>query len=101
VVLLTDGYCASACLDFADWLLNLPGVLHVGRQTDADTVYMDVRNERLPSGLGAFTIAQKVYRDRARGHNEPYEPAHRYDGDLADTGAVQAWVRSLTVIGVE
>lgn len=92
-VLLTDGYCGSACLDFADMLLPMPGVVHAGRQTGADTVYMEVRQIELPSGLGSVSLAQKVYRDRRRGHNEPYEPTLRYEGDLSDTGAVERWLR--------
>lgn len=95
VVLLTDGACASACLDFADVLLAMPGVIHAGRQTAADAVYMDVRSVSLPSGLGGFSIAQKVYRGRVRGHNQPYTPSHRFHGDISDTAALQAWIRGL------
>lgn len=95
VVLLTDGACASACLDFADVLLLMPGVVHAGAPTSADTVYMEIRDVALPSRLGRFSCAMKVYRNRSRGHNEPYVPAHRYDGDLGDTEAVRRWVRTL------
>ncbi len=95
VVLLTDGACASACLDFADVLLLMPGVVHAGAPTSADTVYMEIRDVPLPSRLGRFSCAMKVYRNRSRGHNEPYVPAHRYDGELGDTEAVRRWVRTL------
>jgi hypothetical protein len=95
VVLLTDGACASACLDFADELLLMPGVVHAGAPTSADTVYMEIRDVTLPSRLGRFSCAMKVYRNRSRGHNEPYAPAFRYDGDLADTEALRRWMRTL------
>jgi hypothetical protein len=95
VVLLTDGACASACLDFADELLLMPGVVHAGAPTSADTVYMEIRDVPLPSRLGRFSCAMKVYRNRSRGHNEPYVPAHRFGGDLADTEALRRWVRTL------
>lgn len=95
VVLLTDPYCGSACLDFADVLLPMPGVIHAGNETGADTAYMDVRGEDLPSGLARFSVARKVYRNRPRGNNQPYVPAFRYEGDLGDTAAVQRWVREI------
>jgi len=95
VVLLTDPYCGSACLDFADIMRALPGVVHAGQETGADTVYMDVTGASLPSGLGSFGVARKVYRNRPRGNNEPYEPTAVYAGDLGDDAAVQAWVRTL------
>ncbi|MEO0830144.1 MAG: S41 family peptidase, partial [Pseudomonadota bacterium] len=62
VFLLTDGACASACLDFADIARRLPGVVHVGRPTNADTLYIEVRGEMLPSGLGQIAVPMKVYR---------------------------------------
>jgi hypothetical protein len=92
VVLLTSGRCASACLDFADRVLAVPGVLHVGQETSADTVYMEIRTERLPSGLGTLYLPTKVYRNRRRGHNEPYRPSLVYPGAIGDDGAVKRWV---------
>lgn len=95
VVLLTDGACGSACLDFADELLLMPDAIHAGTPTGADTVYMEIRDVPLPSRLGRVSCAMKVYRNRSRGHNEPYVPAHRFDGDMTDTEALQEWVRTL------
>ena len=92
VALVTDYGCASSCLDFADKVLALPGAVHLGQTTAADTVYMEVRGLPLPSGLGRFVVSQKVYRGRARGHNEPYVPKAKFDGPISDTPRVQAWV---------
>lgn len=93
VVLLTDAHCASACLDFADVMLPL-GAYHAGHPTFADTVYMDVRFVELPSKLGHLAVPQKVYRNRLRGHNEPYTPATKwlYPGNIADTETVRGWL---------
>ncbi|HSR51689.1 MAG TPA: S41 family peptidase [Acidobacteriota bacterium] len=93
VVLLTDGRCASACLDFADEVLLMPGVMHAGFPTSADTLYMDVRSVRLPSDNGRLVIPLKVYRNRRRGNNQPYVPQLRFEGDLSDTQALQEWLR--------
>src|SRR5690606_19351104 len=49
VYVLTDYGCASACLDAVD-LFTALGAVHVGQETSADTVYMDTRDETLPSG---------------------------------------------------
>lgn len=91
IALITKSGCASSCLDFVDEVLGLPGTIHLGETTGADTVYMDVRRVELPSGLGRFVLSQKVYRGRARAHNAAYVPAHQFDGAIGDTKRVQAW----------
>ncbi|UCX03644.1 S41 family peptidase [Shewanella glacialimarina] len=94
-ILLTDKSCGSACLDFADVSLSVPKLIHAGQETSADTVYMDVRGLNLPSNLGAFSLAQKVYRDRERGHNQSYVPQYQFNGSMTDTKGLQTWVLSL------
>lgn len=94
VYVLTDAGCGSACLDAVD-LWKAAGAIQIGRETSADTVYMDVRGDELPSGLVQIAIPMKVWRGRQRGNNEPQRPVHLFDGDLTDTAAVQAWIRTL------
>lgn len=94
VYVLTDPGCASACLDAVD-LWKPMGAVQIGRETSADTVYMEVRQGELPSGLAAIGVPMKVYRGRARGNNEPHQPAHVFGGDMRDDSALQAWVRTL------
>lgn len=96
IYLLTDGACASACLDFADLVRRLPGALHIGEPTYADAVYMENRVRSLPSGLARFGHATKVYRNRVRGHNEWYEPQVRWDGGLLDDETLARWTRALS-----
>src|SRR5262249_25636234 len=91
-ILLTDGVCASACLDFADIVRRLPRAVHVGRETSADAVYTDNRALTLPSGLGFVGFSMKVYRGRIRGNNEPYRPSRVYPCDIRDTAAVEKWI---------
>jgi hypothetical protein len=94
VYVLTDARCGSACLDAVD-LWKAAGAIQLGRETSADTVYMDVRSDELPSGLAELAIPMKVWRGRQRGNNEPQRPTHVFDGDMTDTAAVQAWIRTL------
>jgi hypothetical protein len=97
VFLLTDGACGSACLDFADMVLALPGSTHVGRTTFADSVYMESRYEDLPSGVAELGLAVKVYRNRPRGNNQPYvpRPEHRFTDDIRDTAALERWILAM------
>lgn len=75
VFVLTDAACASACLDAVDaW--KAAGAIQIGRETSADTVYMDIRIADMPSEMVQLAIPMKVYRGRARGNNEPHLPTH-------------------------
>ncbi len=95
VYFLTDHRCASACLNFADALFLLPGVVHVGLPTSADTPYIDVRNVGLPSGAARLFIAMKVYRHYARAANQWYEPAERWPGGAMTDDALVAWIAEI------
>ncbi|KQV84695.1 hypothetical protein ASD15_05835 [Massilia sp. Root351] len=89
VALLTDASCASACLDFADLVLSVPGAVHLGRTTGADTLYIDVGRARLPSG-NVLVMPQKVWRNRLRGSDEALAPGIVLKADLDDDAAVRA-----------
>ncbi|MDR6609572.1 S41 family peptidase [Pseudomonas synxantha] len=91
LALVTDSFCASACLDFADVVLAVPGVVHLGLPTSADTLYIDIGAQTLPSGA-EFWLPLKVWRGRTRGNNQSYDPQFVFDGDINDTAAVQKWV---------
>jgi hypothetical protein len=97
VYFVTDSVCASACLDAADLWKSL-GAIQVGQETSADTLYMDVRNVTLPSGVMGAAIPMKVYRGRERGANVPMEPVHRYPGDLRNTATLEGWIAALKLI---
>ena len=91
---LTDYGCASACLDAVD-VLTAAGATVIGQETSADTVYMEIRRQALPSGRAQAHLPMKVYRGRARGNNETVVPAHVWDGDMSDTAGIEAWVAQL------
>ncbi len=93
IVLLTDNTCFSSCLIVANNFRRL-GALHVGQATDAATHYFEVREERLPSGLSFFSTLQ-AFSPATPAQMGPYEPELRYDGDIADTAALEAWVAQI------
>ncbi len=94
VYLVTDSSCMSACLDAVDLWRSL-GAVHLGQETSADTLYMEVRDAKLPSGLGGYSVPMKVYRGRRRGNNETVMPHKIFDGDIDDTAALEAWIAKL------
>lgn len=88
VALLTDSGCASACLDFADIVMQVPSAIHVGQTTSADSIYMVGSHAVMPSG-NLFVMPVKVWRNRARGNNEPYIPKV-----MIDLGPDESIIRS-------
>lgn len=94
IFMVTDAGCSSACLDAADLWLAL-GAIQVGEETSADTLYMDIRQDTLPSGIGHLAVAMKVYRDRPRGNNVPLHPTFVFPGAVSDTKALEKWIGTL------
>lgn len=94
VVLLTDKNCASACLGFSDLVLAVPGALHVGESTSADSDYLDIAVVGLPSGL-QMAVPQKVWIGRSRKANAPLIPEYLFGGDIHDTPSLRAWLERL------
>jgi hypothetical protein len=95
VYFLTNGSCGSACLDFADRMLSLEGVIHIGGETTADSAYMELRQLDLPSGHARMGLPIKVYRGRPRASGETYVPDIAYSGTDLSTEAIEAWVLGL------
>jgi Peptidase family S41 len=95
VFVLTDYNCASACISFLDELHRIPGVVQVGRESGVDSRTGTPLNYALPSGNGELTVPCLVREGRERGDNIPWRPDVRFDGDIADTAAVLAWVETL------
>lgn len=93
VALITDANCASACLDFADLVLQVPGAVHLGQTTSGYAVYIDVGDAELPSKNRLF-LPLKVWRNRLRGNNETLVPDIALDVDMEDDAAVQVAART-------
>lgn len=90
VIVLTDGACFSSCLLMVNRFRGL-GAIHAGQPTDAATWYMEVRDEPLPSGLGSFSVLGKVGLGATRKLG-PFVPTTPFEGDMADTAALEVWV---------
>lgn len=93
IVVLTDNACFSSCLLVTDRLRKL-GALHVGQATDAGTAYFEVREDLLPSGRSYFSTLQAFSPSSPR-EIGPFAPAVAYDGEIADTKALEAWIAAI------
>ncbi len=91
IALVTDDACFSACLDFMDESMLVPGTLHLGRTTSADTRYMDVGIYRVDDDV-QLQMPQKAWFGRARGNNAPYVPARIQPATVSGDAALRAWV---------
>lgn len=90
VLVLTDGACFSSCLLMVDLFRSL-GATQVGQPTDGGVWYMEVRSEPLPSGLGTFSVLGKVGLGAPK-RLGPFTPDVPFDGDMADTEALEHWI---------
>lgn len=95
--MLTDGNCASACLDFADLVLSVADAIHIGEETSADSVYIDVDFVNLASGNG-IVMPFKVWRNRLRGNNETLMPSAPLDLDALDEPTIR--LRVIAALGL-
>ena len=74
VFVIVPPQCASAGLDAIDTFKLFPNTRLVGAPSSADSTYMEVRLQDLPSGLGQVIVPNKVYVNRPRGNGVYYNP---------------------------
>jgi Peptidase family S41 len=92
VFVLTDHRCFSSCL-IATQDFRMLGAVHVGETTDANTSYAEVRAAVLPSGLAAASTLMALTSGPPQ--LGPFVPAVKFDGDIADTHALERWIPRL------
>ena len=92
VVFITDGGCASSCLDLADTMLSLEGVTHAGYPTSSDTVYLELRKIASNDSKVGLALPIKTYVNRLRANDEFYEPEWRYEGLDWSDNTIQEWM---------
>lgn len=75
VYVIVPGGCFSACLDALDIFTRFDNVKLIGAPSSADSTYMEVRVEELPSGHGVVVLPNKIWMGRPRRSGEVYRPA--------------------------
>ena len=79
VYVIVPGHCASACLDALDVFTRFGNTTLMGAPSAADSTYMEVREDRLPSGDGLIVVPLKVWHGRPRPSGFVYHPRIRID----------------------
>jgi hypothetical protein len=79
IFVIVPGQCASSCLNALDVFTLFENVKLIGAPSSADSTYMEVRGQALPSGLAGVVIPNKVYVGRARSAGFVYRPAIQVD----------------------
>ncbi len=75
VYVIVPGQCTSACLDALDVFTRFPNTKLIGAPSGADSSYLEVRTQKLESGLSYVIIPIKFYVNRPRANGQIYEPA--------------------------
>jgi len=94
IVVITDNYCASACLNFLDELFALDSVIHIGLATNADTDYMECRDIALQSSFSTLHFPIKVFRNRIRKSNQAYRPQY-YINDIYNDDLIKEMIQKI------
>jgi len=97
VIVLTDSWCTSACLDMMDLFSKLPNVTQAGGATSVNSIFIGREDILLPSGQGRVSFGGKAWLDRPRNSTTAYTPAAAmtYTGAPGDEAAYKAWVQSI------
>jgi Peptidase family S41 len=74
VFVIMPGQCASACLDAVDYFSQFANTTLIGAPTQADSTYMEIRTELLPSQMARVILPAKIWVNRPRGNGEIYRP---------------------------
>lgn len=94
VYVIVPGQCASACLDAIDVFKLFHNTRLLGAVSSADSTYMDVRLQPLPSGLAQVVIPNKLYVNRPRAKGAYYRPDFAYNQlDWSTTALLDAVLR--------
>ncbi len=75
VYVIVGGQCASACDDALDYVTRFSNTKLIGAPSSADSTYLDIRRQPVPSGLALVIIPNKVYVGRPRAGGQFYSPA--------------------------
>jgi hypothetical protein len=75
VYVIVPGQCASACLDALDAFTRFPNTKLIGAPSSSDSTYMEVRWQKVASGLALVVIPNKMYVNRPRANGQGYRPA--------------------------
>lgn len=99
IAAVIDRGCFSSCMNFLQQISAIGDTVVLGEPTIGYSPYGEIGPYQLPSGNGAITLPSAIYRG-AQATREPFLPAYRYHGDMADEAGLKAWVKA-TLAAIE
>lgn len=96
-IVVTSSSCFSACLDFMDIVMTIPGVIHMGQSTNSDTAYTEIArgNYKFFNESFSYQIPVKKWNKRSREDHEAFHPQYVFEGNINDTAKVKRWVNDI------
>ena len=91
VAAVIDRGCFSSCMNFVQQVSSMSDTVLLGEPTIGYSPYGESGNYKLPSGQGAIVVPSAIY-TAFQATREPFVPAVRYDGNMADDEKLMKWV---------
>jgi hypothetical protein len=96
IFVFTDHFCRSTCWLFANQLLQIPGVTHIGLPTAIQTRNSYAEKARSPSGNFDFFYPTELRVSPNINVDQALIPSQIFNGDILDESEVIDWVLSIT-----
>jgi hypothetical protein len=91
VAAVIDRGCFSSCMNFVQQISSMADTVILGESTLGYSPYGEIGGHKLPSGQGTILVPSAIY-TAFQATREPFVPAVRYDGNMADDEKLMAWV---------
>ncbi|WP_177196895.1 S41 family peptidase [Duganella sp. CF517] len=91
VAAVIDRGCFSSCMNFVQQISSMSDTVLLGEATIGYSPYGENGQYKLPSGHGAIIVPSAIY-TAFQATREPFVPALRYDGNMADDDKLMKWV---------
>ena len=93
VAAVIDRGCFSSCMNFVQQISSIADTVILGESTLGYSPYGEIGRYKLPSGQGTISLASAIY-TAFQATREPFVPAVRYDGNMADDEKLMKWVNA-------
>ncbi|MEO5934191.1 MAG: hypothetical protein ABIQ08_11670, partial [Duganella sp.] len=90
---IIDRGCFSSCMNFVQQISSMADTVLLGEPTIGYSPYGEIGQYKLPSGQGTIFVPSAIY-TAFQATREPFVPAVRYDGNMADDDKLMAWVNA-------
>ncbi len=96
IFVFTDHFCRSTCWSFANQLMQIPNVTHIGMPTVIQSNSSYAKNARSPSGNFDFFYPTEIRVYPNKNAGQSLVPSEIFNGNIRDESEVINWVLSIT-----